>query len=206
MSTQARLLDSWVALAGDTAREVGAELIDRYREPHRRYHTVDHLATMLHVIDELAADADDVDAVRYAAFFHDAVYAIDRPDNEERSAELAESVLESLGAPAELVDEVVRLVRLTATHHAAPGDRNGSVLCDADLAILAAAEPEYVAYTEAIRQEYHQVPDEAFRLGRAAVLRSLADQPNLFRTGIARTRFEAPARANLAAELAKLTS
>ncbi len=184
---------------------MGEELIGRYREPHRRYHTVDHLVAMLRVIDELAGEADDVDAVRYAAFFHDAIYAVDRADNEERSAVLAEEVLGKLCAAPELVAEVVRLVRLTATHDPSDDDRNGGVLCDADLAVLAADEQGYAAYTAAVRAEYGHVPDELFRAGRAAVLQGLAGQPKLFRTPLARTRFESAARDNLRRELAELT-
>ncbi|WP_433656691.1 HD domain-containing protein [Nocardia sp. CA-128927] len=204
-STVTDLLGRWAALAGADAEAVGDDLIRRYQEAHRRYHTVDHLAAMLPVIDELAGDADDADAVRYAAFFHDAVYAVDRADNEERSAVLAEEVLESLGAAPELVREVARLVRLTATHDPADDDRNGGVLCDADLAVLAADEQGYAAYAAAVRAEYRHVPDDLFRTGRAAVLQGLARQPRLFRTPIARTRFETAARANLDRELATLT-
>ncbi|GAB2636029.1 hypothetical protein GCM10027088_09550 [Nocardia goodfellowii] len=200
------MLARWVRLAGAGAEPVGADLVRRYREPHRRYHTVEHLAMMLGVIDELAADAADPDAVRYAAFFHDAVYAVDRPDNEERSAELAEDVLGKLGAAPDLVREVGRIVRLTAAHDPAAGDRNGAVLCDADLVILAADAPGYAAYTAAVRAEYQHVPDDLFRAGRAAVLQGLARQPRLFRTPTARARFEAAARTNLATELAALTA
>lgn len=200
------LLDRWTELAGPSARAVGEDLVRRYREPHRRYHTVDHLAAMLTVIDDLAADADDVDAVRYAAFFHDAVYAVDRPDNEEASAQLAETMLPALGLNTDAVAEIARLVRLTAGHHPDPADRNGGVLCDADLAILAADETGYAAYTAAVRAEYAHVPEELFRAGRAAVLQGLIQQDNLFRTPIARARYDAPARANLAAEIAALTA
>ncbi|MFE7801886.1 metal-dependent phosphohydrolase [Nocardia sp. NPDC057440] len=200
------LLAQWAALAGRDAEQVGVDLVRRYSESHRRYHTVDQLAAMLAVIDDLAAEADDPDAVRFAAFFHDAIYAVDRADNEERSAELAEASLESLGIPTEIAREVGRLVRLTTSHDPNPDDRNGSVLCDADLAVLADDEQAYAAYTAAVRAEYHHVPDELFRLGRAAVLQGLAQQPHLFRTPTARARYEAPARANLAAELATLAT
>lgn len=203
-STEADLLERWAVLAGAAAGAVGDDLIRRYQEAHRRYHTVDHLAAMLGVIDELAGDAEDVDAVRYAAFFHDAIYAVDRADNEERSAVLAEVALESLGTTPELVREVARLVRLTATHDPADDDRNGGVLCDADLAVLAADEPGYAAYTAAVRAEYRHVPDDLFRTGRAAVLQGLARQPRLFRTATARARFETVARANLQRELTEL--
>ncbi|MFI6867057.1 metal-dependent phosphohydrolase [Nocardia sp. NPDC050406] len=204
MSTDAKLLERWAALAGPGARTVGEDLVRRYREPHRRYHTVEHLAAMLAVIDDLAEDADDTDAVRYAAFFHDAVYAVDRGDNEERSAELAETVLAELGVEPALVAEVARLVRLTAGHAPEPDDRNGAVLCDADLAVLAADESGYAAYTSAVRAEYAHIPDELFRRGRRAVLEGLAQLPHLFRTATARVRYEAKARANLANELAAL--
>ncbi|WP_280497154.1 HD domain-containing protein [Nocardia asiatica] len=205
MTVEERVLARWIELAGERSAAVGSDLIRRYGEPHRHYHTVEHLAAVLAVVDDLAQDAHDVAAVRYAAFFHDAIYAADRTDNEERSAELAESVLPAAGAPPELVGEVGRLVRLTATHHTAADDRNGNVLCDADLAILAADASGYAAYTRAVRAEYRHVPDELFRAGRAAVLRKLADQPYLFRTPAARRRYESAARANLAAELVALT-
>ncbi|MGW3543197.1 HD domain-containing protein [Nocardia niigatensis] len=201
----ADLLDRWTKLAGPRARPVGEDLVRRYSEPHRRYHTVEHLAAMLVVIDDLAADAEDLDAVRYAAFFHDAVYAMDGGDNEEASARLAETTLPALGVDAATVAEVARLVRLTGGHHPEPDDRNGAVLCDADLAILAADESAYAAYTAAVRAEYAHVPDELFRAGRAAVLAALAEQPRLFRTPAACDRYESAARANLAAELAELT-
>ncbi|MEV0292851.1 metal-dependent phosphohydrolase [Nocardia sp. NPDC050710] len=200
------LHERWTALAGEAARSVGVELVGRYAQQHRRYHTVDHLAAMSAVIDDLAGDADDIEAVRYAAFFHDAIYAVDRADNEERSAELAESVLESLGAAPELVREVGRLVRLTAGHDPEPDDHNGGVLCDADLAVLAADGPGYAAYVAAVRAEYRHVPDELFRAGRTAVLRGLAGQDRLFHTPTARARYESAARANLARELDQLAA
>lgn len=203
---EAELLDRWTRLAGPGAHPVGEDLVRRYSEPHRRYHTVDHLAYMLTVIDDLAADATDVDAVRYAAFFHDAVYAMDGTDNEEASARLAESTLPTLDLAPETVAEVARLVRLTAGHSPTPDDRNGAVLCDADLAILAGDESAYTAYASAVRAEYAHVPDHLFRAGRAQVLKSLVEQDNLFRTPIGRARYNTAARANLTAELADLTA
>ena len=64
----------------------GAELLDRWQEPHRHYHTIDHLAAVLSIVDAQADEADDPQAVRLAAWFHDAVYDPRRTDNEELSA------------------------------------------------------------------------------------------------------------------------
>ncbi|MFC6012731.1 metal-dependent phosphohydrolase [Nocardia lasii] len=205
MSVSRDLVERWVALAGVEAEGIGVGVIGRYGEAHRRYHTETHLAVMLAAIDELGGAASDIDAVRYAAFFHDAIYAVARADNEERSADLGRDILESLGAAPELVEEVVRLVVLTRGHKPLPGDANGAVLCDADLVVLGGSPEQYAAYTRAIRAEYAHVPDDLFRAGRASVLRNLADQPRLFRTEMAYARYEAVARANLAAELAELT-
>ncbi|MFC5217831.1 hypothetical protein, partial [Streptomyces coerulescens] len=182
-------------------------LLTRWQEPQRRYHTLTHLTAVLDRIDEpgLAGHADDPDVVRLAAWFHDAVYQPDRSENEERSARLAERALSEAGLPAERTAEVARLVRLTVTHDPTPDDRDGQVLCDADLAILAAPPSVYAAYTAAVREEYHFVPNDAFREGRSAILRQLLDLPSLFRTPHGRKEWEATARYNLAAELEMLS-
>lgn len=177
------------------------DLLRRWSEPQRRYHTIEHLAAVLDVVDELAGHADDPDAVRLAAWFHDAVYRPDRSENEERSAALAVRALREAGLPGAQVEEVARLVRLTVSHHPAPGDRNGEVLCDADLAVLGGTPEQYAAYAAAVREEYAFVPDDAFREGRAAILRQLLALPALYRTDTARDRLDAAARRNLAAEL-----
>ncbi len=180
-------------------------LIKRWSEPQRRYHTVEHLTAVLDRIDVLAEYADDPDAVRLAAWFHDAVYLPERSTNEERSARLAERALPEAGVPQATTDEVARLVRLTVTHDPAPDDGNGAVLCDADLAILAADTEAYDRYARAVREEYAFVPDDAFRAGRSDVLRQLLTLPRLFRTPYGERTWEVPARRNLEAELARLT-
>ncbi|MDL5202284.1 hypothetical protein [Streptomyces sp. ALI-76-A] len=181
-------------------------LLARWQEPQRRYHTLTHLTAVLDHIDALAPHATDPDAVRLAAWFHDAVYLPDRSENEERSARLAERALAEAGVPAARTAEVARLVRLTVTHDPADDDPDGQVLCDADLAVLAAPPSAYAAYTAAVREEYGFVPPDAFRAGRATVLRQLLALPRLFRTPYGQKRWEATARYNIAAELALLES
>jgi predicted metal-dependent HD superfamily phosphohydrolase len=199
------LLAPLAAGAGDRIGESGARLMGRWAEPHRRYHDLVHLAAVLDGVDALAAHAADADAVRLAAWYHDAVYE-GAPDDEENSARLAETELRDLGLSGPLVAETARLVRLTKTHDPAPGDRNGETLCDADLAILAAGADAYARYVDAVRAEYAHVPDEDFRAGRARILIQLLALPSLFRTPAGRERWEAAARANVEAELRDLTA
>ncbi|MGW2864078.1 HD domain-containing protein [Streptomyces sp. SDr-06] len=184
----------------------GDALLARWAEPHRRYHDTAHLTAVLDHIDVLERYADHPDLVRLAAWFHDAVYLPDRSENEERSARLAERALAEAGLSAEDTAEVARLVRLTVTHAPEDGDTDGEVLCDADLAILAAAPEAYAAYAAAVREEYAFVPAEAFRAGRAEVLTQLLGLPRLFRTPYGAREWEAAARENLEAELTLLTT
>ncbi|MEV4003924.1 HD domain-containing protein [Actinomadura sp. NPDC049753] len=200
------LVDRWVALAGPHTRHIGTELDQRYGEPHRRYHTRAHLAAVLDLVDELAGHAEDPDAVRIAAWFHDAVYDPERADNEERSARLAARMLADTDLPEAVVARVVRLVELTATHAPEEDDRDGQVLCDADLAVLGAEPEQYAAYAAAVREEYAFVPDEFFRAGRAEVLNGLLALPRLFHTPAARERFEERARDNMRTELLLLNA
>ncbi|MFB7214862.1 hypothetical protein [Streptomyces sp. NPDC056255] len=176
-------------------------LLARWAEPQRRYHTTAHLIAVLDHVDTLAGYAADPDAVRLAAWFHDAVYRPDRSENEERSAALAERALAEAGVPDGVTAEVARLVRLTVTHDPADGDSDGKVLCDADLAILAAPPGQYAAYAAQVREEYGFVPDNAFQEGRATVLRQLLGLPRLFRTPYGAEHWEPRARQNLMTEL-----
>jgi predicted metal-dependent HD superfamily phosphohydrolase len=187
-----------------TVASSGDDLLARWNEPQRRYHNAEHLAAVLKIVDEHADRAADPMAVRLAAWYHDAVYDPQRVDNEEASALLAESVLATLDIPAAQVAEVARLVRLTATHDPIPGDRNGGLLTDADLAILAADPDTYLTYTQAVRAEYAFVPDAAFAQGRAEVLHNLLALPRLFHTPVLRDRWEEAARANITHELTVL--
>jgi predicted metal-dependent HD superfamily phosphohydrolase len=180
-------------------------LLARWSEPQRRYHTTTHLKAVLDRIDVLEDHADDPALVRLAAWFHDAVYLPERSTNEERSARLAERALAEAGLTERQIDEVSRLVMLTVTHDPDEDDHNGEVLCDADLAILAAPPDAYAAYAAAVREEYGFVPDEPFREGRAAVLRQLLALPRLFRTPYGAAHWEERARENLTAELDLLT-
>jgi len=191
------------ATAGDGAlASAGEALLARWREPRRQYHTVDHLTAMLSIVDTEGGGAP----VRLATWYHDAVYDPRSPGdaNERESAALARAELAGLGVPEPVGAEVERLVLLTAGHVVEPGDADGELLCDADLAVLARPEAEYDAYAAAVRREYAHVPDELFRLGRAAVLRSLLELPALYRRPALAERWEGPARANLERELRAL--
>ncbi|GAA2759254.1 HD domain-containing protein [Actinopolymorpha rutila] len=190
---------------GEAVTAVGRDLLARYAEPTRRYHDLRHLTEVLDRIDHLAEFAREVDAVRLAGWFHDAIYDPHRSDNEEASARLATQALARCGVDGPTAAEVSRLVLLTSGHAPADDDSNGAVLCDADLAVLSTAPERYAVYVADVRSEYAHVPDAAFRQGRAAILSDLAARDRLFGTDYGRAHWEKRARHNLAAELILLT-
>jgi predicted metal-dependent HD superfamily phosphohydrolase len=195
---------AWARLAGDspTSRTEWAAVVESWSEPHRRYHDLAHLAAVLGLVAALPG-ATDPDAVRLAAWYHDVAYEPDRTDNEQVSAARARVGLRGL-VPDARMDEVERLVLLTAGHDPAADDANGAVLCDADLAVLAGPPDAYAAYASAVREEYGHLPDDEFTAGRIAVLEHLLALPALYRTPEAAAQWAERAAANMTAELSLL--
>jgi predicted metal-dependent HD superfamily phosphohydrolase len=197
------LAQRWEQLLPGRA-ELGRELIERWSEPHRRYHTKAHLFGVLTSLDEIADDGAAPRSVGLAAWFHDAVYRGTAGQDEEDSALLAEARLRNGGLSHREITEVGRLIRLTAAHRPKTDDDGGQLLCDADLSVLGRDPSGYRRYTAQVRAEYAQVPDELFRAGRAKVLEQLLGLEPLFHTERARKLWLARARTNLSEELAVL--
>jgi predicted metal-dependent HD superfamily phosphohydrolase len=203
----------------ETILPVGRDLLARYGEPHRAYHDGRHLAEVLAAVALLAEHADDLSVAVAAAWWHDVVYDVpvltgagaptstnadEHLSNEEASARLAEVTLSDLGADPERVARVGALIRMTAVHDPSPLDPDAQVLSDADLSVLASPPNRYATYVSDVRREYAAVPDDLFRTGRAALLRTFLERDRIYRTPSAHERWEADARANLAAELREL--
>src|SRR5439155_27173861 len=111
--------------------------------------------------------------------------------------------LTHLDVAPEAVDQVARLVEATADYSKVATDERLAALADADLAVLGAPPDRYGRYVDGVRREYSFVDDDGWRRGRAGVLRSLLDRPRQY---VHTTELEASARANLTAELARLTT
>lgn len=146
----------------------------RYAEPHRRYHTGEHVSEVLAEVGRLlpAEPSAWAEAVELAALYHDAIYDVRAGGgaSEDASAHLAAVEIRAVGGSADLAAEVVRLVQLTAGHTVDPADRSGAVLVDADLWILSAPAARYDRYVDDVRAEYAHVPDATWRTGRGQVL------------------------------------
>ena len=199
------------ALWDDAVRVLGGvprptDLCERYTEAHRGYHNADHVRQVVRDAVALCVgcSAREVAVVTLAALAHDVVYDGKPGDDERRSAEWARDELVAVGVSAVDVARVEGLVLATLTHEALPDDRLAAALLDADLAVLGADPVGYERYRVAVRREYAHVPEEAWRVGRAAVLNSLVKREALYITEGARERWSVSARRNMVGELALL--
>jgi predicted metal-dependent HD superfamily phosphohydrolase len=201
-----RLLSAWErTLPGRPG--LGEALLADWDGEGRHYHTSVHLAEVLERIEELdagsARPAGEARPLRIAAWYHDVVYEGVPGRDERLSAERAAADLAGV-LPQEELERIRRLILATADHSAASEERLWPVFHDADLGILAAPPDRYRRYSESVRLEYAHVPEEAFRSGRARILRGLLREGGLYLTETARRGWEPAARRNLEAEIAAL--
>lgn len=174
-----------------------AALLAAWSEPHRRYHTPQHLQECLRLFDAARHLAVRPAEVEIALWFHDAVYDTARADNERRSADWARTAGACGGVAPDVVARIESLVMVTR-HSGVPADADEQLLVDIDLAILGASEARFAEYGQQIRDEYAHVPEALFRDKRRAILTAFLARDRLYGTRHFHDRLEAAARANLA--------
>ena len=211
-----RLMRAWDSLLpGHTA--LGENLLARYEQPHRKYHTSVHLSEMLTALKTLYEQHHTATprAVLLAAWFHDAVYEANPGEDEAASADLARTALTPLASTGSLtnreVTAIAHLIELTASHQLADGIEeytsgaltraDAAFFLDADLAILAADSPRYTRYVAGVRAEYAHYAPDAFTRGRAAILQGFLNRTTIYASDTAHLLWDAPARLNLRTEL-----
>ena len=211
-----RLIRAWDSLLpGHTA--LGENLLERYEQPHRKYHTSVHLSEMLTALKTLYKRHHTATprAVLLAAWFHDAVYEANPGEDEAASADLARTTLTPLASTGSLtnreVTAIAHLIELTASHQLADGIEeytsgaltraDAAFFLDADLAILAADSPRYTRYVAGVRAEYAHYAPDAFTRGRAAILQGFLNRTAIYASDTAHLLWDAPARLNLRTEL-----
>lgn len=195
---------SWRALAPLPAdATLLRSLCARYDEPHRHYHTLQHLDACLRHLASLRSLAQRPDEVAFALWFHDAIYDIGAADNERRSADWARTALLEHGGAPDVADRIHALIMVTR-HDQPPQSIDQQVLLDVDLAILGAPPDVFAAYEQQIVREYHAVPTDAFRSNRRRILQGFLDRPRIYHTEAFLQAREAQARSNLARSVALL--
>jgi predicted metal-dependent HD superfamily phosphohydrolase len=204
LSSVIRWRETWKGLGvPQPDEELFGEVMQRYTEPHRHYHTTQHLDECFGKLDEARDVAERLGEVELALWFHDAVYEVRGSDNEEQSAKWAQSVV-AAARLQNVVGERVRDLILATKHNASPRTNDAGLLVDVDLAILGAPPDRFDEYERQVREEYSWVPGFLFRRKRREILEAFQQRPTLYSIDYFRSKYEAAARANLARSIHQL--
>lgn len=204
MTSLARWQSLWRELgASDSDDELFRRLVACYSEPHRKYHTMQHLEECFAHLENVRSFAEHAGEVELALWFHDAIYDTKKKDNEERSAEWARDSALSAGLTVDQASRIYELV-MTTMHSAVPLGRDAAVAVDIDLGILGSDAARFDEYEVQVREEYSWVPGPLYRAGRRKILQEFANRENIYSTDYFRAKCEAGARDNIARSLARL--
>lgn len=194
---------AWQSLGTVAPEGLLAKLQESYAEPHRAYHTLQHIQECLAQFDEVRRLADHPEEIEIALWFHDAIYNPHRSNNETLSAEWAREAILQGGAEPGAAERVHDLIIVTQ-HEAEPAGNDACLLVDVDLSILGAEPGRFDKYEQQVREEYRWVPESMFRKSRGKILRGFLDRQYIYRTDHFADRLERQARTNLARSLARL--
>lgn len=195
----------------DQLEDTAQQLVERWSDERRHFHDLRHLATVLHRVDEFSQETHNPHLVRLAAWYHGAVFTVDKADTyalkggeqTPAGAELARKELPHLGVPSANADRVAALVDSLLRHLPPAGDVDAQVLNDADLSMLACEPQRYKAYAQAVRAEYAHIPARDFLRARIRILERLLQRGSLYSTPLGRA-WEGAARQNVEGELCRL--
>lgn len=178
------------------------ELQEHYEEEGRYYHTLDHIGQMLEAQERYFPRARREQIL--AIFLHDLIYDAERPDNEERSAEVGSAMIRPLNVPEASVAQVASLILCTKTHQATTAQE--MELCDLDLYPLGIPAADYQANTTKVRKEYAFATDAQWAQGRTQFIDSFLARPFIYHNERVRADCEAAVRRNLAHERSLLAT
>jgi predicted metal-dependent HD superfamily phosphohydrolase len=192
-------------------------LLAQYTEPHRKFHTMQHLGNLLGYLQWFEHDQEqhkdslyDRDVLLWSIAFHDWFYVPGAKDNESRSADAAISYL----VPRDILDSdqlmmVRKIILATVAHHYEPDVHknklafNTGLMMDCDLAGIGESWENYSRASKQVYDEFVPVVGhEAFQEGRRVWIKSMLSSEHLFSHPCFRERFEEQARRNLQRDLA----
>lgn len=202
---RARFMALWIRIMpGEHARAetVYGRLVELYGEPHRHYHTLNHIRHCLREFDRAAALMAEPDAVEMTLWFHDAIYQPGARDNERRSADLFQQWSNGWVDPGfqQRVDDLI----MATTHRAPPERGDAGFVVDIDLSSFGLPWEACERDGRRIRAEFVGVADDQYYPGHLRFLRALRDRATFFCTEFFQQRYESVARENLARIIADL--
>lgn len=190
----------------ETKQYLWDELVYRYTGPHRFFHNINLVAYKFSLCDTYLHMMQNSALIGFATLYHDVVFDIFRNDNEEQSANIAETHLQKLRLNQKLIEQVKLFILATKPHYLITSDKPADDLAlflDFDLAILGEDKETYEIYSKNIRQEYLKFSDAIYNKGRKEALQKMLST-NIYHTEeFAKTR-EEKAKDNIRNEISLL--
>ncbi|MEM7183385.1 MAG: hypothetical protein AAF518_20915 [Spirochaetota bacterium] len=182
-------------------KEIAAFLLDSYSQPHRKYHNLTHIQSLLQHLSGIPADVSvDIQLLYLCIWFHDVYYDAQSQDNEERSAvEFASCISNPV-----LRESGRKMILSTKKHLPLLDTLDCKVFLDLDLSILASTPQVYQSYVQAIREEYSMFSQEDFWRGRLRVIKGFLQRPRLYFSKWGQESFAEQAYHNLNNEMQQL--
>lgn len=153
------------------------DLLSRYDEPHRFYHTREHISEIFKYFDKYLKDYNykfterEADIISICTYFHDAVYNPKKHNNEQKSVELLN---EYTSIPSDIMNECSRIIMDTASIEP-PKERLSSIFWYADRSILFEDFNKLIDYENKIFKEFQFVPYDVYREKRSEFLQKCID-------------------------------
>ena len=181
-------------------------LVKAYSGTARHYHNLHHLQHILNSLSEVRELIVDFPALQLCAWFHDYIYDPQAIDNEMESAIAAERILSRLRINFDTIRLVQQIILSTRKHEPFLEETDNLIFLDVDLSILGSSSDQYLAYSQAIRQEYGHLSDRDYQEGRKQVLTQFLARERIYYTDYFYQRLESTARKNLQTEIDNLMS
>ncbi len=182
------------------ADRLWCEIEKNYSSKKRHYHTLQHLDYLLSELTEIKGEIQNWNTVLFTMYYHDIVYNSLKSDNEEKSAELAETRMKQISVPIDMIELCKNQILATKSHNKSI-DSDTNYFTDADLSVLGQNVATYFQYCANVRKEYSIYPNFVYNSGRKKVLNHFLAMERIFKTDFFYKKFEAPARQNLQKEL-----
>ncbi len=148
------------------------DLPKQWQEPHRHFHTEEHLSNLIEDIEHLYqhqnVSEEDRKVLLLTAFYHDAIYDPTRTDNEESSAEYFGQVADSHPR----TDHVKSIILDTKNHQ--PSGELSSLFCHLDLKIVRESNfSRLMIWEKQIFREYQYLDYPVYKKNRLAFLEGM---------------------------------
>jgi predicted metal-dependent HD superfamily phosphohydrolase len=209
--TQESLSHSWDDLLKklnvrdwELGRKIFLELVLAYSQANRYYNTLNHIHSVLSVIQPVIDSIERPEHLLLGIWFHDTIYEPKRNDNEEQSAIYAELSLDRLAINSSTIAAVKQLILNTKHHYPLVNHLNSWLFLDSDLSILGASNDDYQQYAKNIRLEYIFLSDREYRRGRIQILQQFLARKRIYYSDYFFCKLESQARINLQTEIDRL--